>query len=159
MILAKCLSQGKLSMKSRSWFLSYQNRTRHSLEPWTDCICDRIWLLRVPWTARRSNQSTLEEINSEYHWRDWLMLRLKLQSFDHLMQKTDSEKTLMLGKVEGKNRKEQQKMRWLHGITNLMARVSESSGRWWRTVRAWCAAVHGVTKSQTQLRDWTTMYF
>ena len=57
------------------------------------------------------------------------MLRLKLQSFDHLMQKTDSEKTLMLGKVEGKNRKEQQKMRWLHGITNLMARVSESSGR------------------------------
>ena len=57
------------------------------------------------------------------------MLRLKLQSFDHLMQKTDSEKTLMLGKVEGKKRTEQQKMRWLHGITNLMARVSESSGR------------------------------
>ena len=107
-------------MKSRSWFLNYQNRTRHSLEPGRDCICDRIWLLRVPWTARRSNQSTLEEINSEYHWRDWLMLRLKLQILDHLMQKTDSEKTLMPGKVKGRKRRGQQKMRWLHGITDLM---------------------------------------
>ena len=120
MMPAKCLSQGKLSMKSRSWFLNCQDRTGYSLEPGRDCICDRIWLLRVPWTARRSNQLILEEINPEYHWRDWLILRLKLQIFDDLMRKTDSEEILMLGKVEGRKRRGWQKMRWLHDINDSM---------------------------------------
>ena len=106
-------------------------------------------LLRVPWTARRSNQSILKDINPEYTLEE-LMLKLKLQYFGHLMQRTDSlEKTLMLGKIEGGRRRGRQRMRWLDGITDLMY-VSLSNIRELVVGRkAWHAAVCGVTKSWT----------
>ena len=166
-------------LKSRHYFAnrdlysqSYGSSSSHvyGCESWTMKKAEhrrtdafKLWcwrrLLRVTWTVKRSNKSSLKEINPEYSL-EGLMLRLKLQYFDHLMQRTESlEKTLMLEKIEGGRRRGGQMTRWLDGITNSMHMRLSKLQEILKNREASCVAVHGVPKNRTQPSNWTTSFY
>ena len=138
--------------RCESWIIKRaEHRRLDAFELW----CWR--LLRIPWTARRSNQIILKEISSECSL-EGLILKLKLQYFGHLMWRADSfEKMLMLGKIEGRRRREWQKMRWLDVMTDSMNMSLSRLQELVMNREAWCAEVHGVSKIQTWLSDWTEL--